>query len=558
MLAGKQVGPFAIEKEIGHGAMGAVYLAAYSKTGQRVALKVISPGLADSDRALARFEREVALLKQLHHPNIVRFFGTGRYKRSPFYVMEYVEGESLDRVLHRRQRMPWQEVVEIGTQVCAALQHAHEQGIIHRDLKPSNLLLMADGTVKLADFGIAKHVDLVQLTATNTVVGTAAYMSPEQCRTGVELTHRSDLYSLGVVLYELLTGRTPFHAENAIDMFLQHTKGRFERPARVVLEIPVWLDQVVCHLMEKKPEKRPPDAAAVAQALNQVVERVAGKQTAETRIRKRGVAPAPAAPENPTMMALTGLIESDLERERDRYRERPQPFYGRVWFKAAVLSVLLLGVAGALYATLRPPPPEKLYTEAERLMKSEDPEDWDKAKEGPIADFLSRYPDRPEVAQVRAWSDQADVYRLERKLQRGVRLARQVGREFKSESDLEDVGYRATDYEDFGDFFAARDLWAILRKESSKASADRVWTLLAEKKLREAEEKLPRDADEKQARKKLVEDKLAEAVKLKSLKQSRQANQICQAINNLYRNEPDPDLAEIAAKARDLLKADAK
>src|SRR4051812_28400628 len=229
MLNGQQVGPFLVEKEIGAGAMGAVYRAKYVKTGQLVAIKVMAPHAGSaSAHGLARFEREAPILKQLRHPNIVRLFGIGKHQGMPYYAMEYIQGETLDRVIARRDRMTWEQVVDLGQQLCAALQHAHQAGIVHRDLKPSNLMILPDGTLKLTDFGIAKDLDVTQLTATNSTVGTAAYMSPEQCM-GQEITLKSDLYSLGVVLYELLTGRKPFTAENAVDMFMLHIKGEFVR-----------------------------------------------------------------------------------------------------------------------------------------------------------------------------------------------------------------------------------------------------------------------------------------------------------------------------------------
>src|SRR5207253_4593145 len=139
--------------------------------------------------------------------------------------------------LERKGRLTWEEVVELGKQVCAALQHAHDQGIIHRDLKPSNLMVTADGTIKLTDFGIAKDLDVTQLTSAHCTVGTAAYMSPEQCKGVRELTNKSDLYSLGVMLYELITGKKPFNAETPMEMFLMHVQGKFERPSRLVLDM---------------------------------------------------------------------------------------------------------------------------------------------------------------------------------------------------------------------------------------------------------------------------------------------------------------------------------
>src|SRR5438552_2055757 len=252
MLVGQQVGPFLIDRELGAGAMGAVYRGRYTKTNQLVAVKVMAPGLGStSASATDRFEREAKILKQLNHPNIVKLFGVGKHHGTRYLAMEYIEGESLDHVMARRGRITWEEVVTLGQQLCAGLQYAHEKGIVHRDLKPSNLMVLADGTVKLTDFGIAKDLDVTQLTAANCTVGTAAYMSPEQCRGDPNITAKSDLYSLGVMFYELLTGKKPFLAESAMIMFELHVSGTYERPSRMVLDIPIWLDTLVCQLMEK-------------------------------------------------------------------------------------------------------------------------------------------------------------------------------------------------------------------------------------------------------------------------------------------------------------------
>src|SRR5438552_7269509 len=325
MQVGQKIGPFDVEKKIGAGAMGAVYLARYRKTGQRVAIKMMLMGMADNDVSLARFEREAEVLKQLDHQNIVRFYIASQFQGTPYYAMEYVEGEALDQALERKGRLTWEEVVELGQQVCAALQHAHDQGIVHRDLKPSNLMITPDGTLKLTDFGIAKDLDVTQLTSANCTVGTAAYMSPEQCRGERNLTHKSDLYSLGVVLYELLTGRKPFEAETTMDMFLQHVQGAFERPSRTVLDIPVWLDTLVCQLLEKEPAKRPFDARTVAEALGQVAEKVqaqrsAGVDVARARIVDRSTLRNASLDETDRQAARTILTSMRKKRKR---RGRP-------------------------------------------------------------------------------------------------------------------------------------------------------------------------------------------------------------------------------------------
>ena len=296
-----------------------------------MALKFLSASLGANPQSLARFEREAEILKQLKHPNIVRLFGHGKYQKTPYYAMEFIEGETLERVLARRDRLPWDEIVVLGQQLCAALQHAHEQGIVHRDLKPSNLMVLSNGTLKLTDFGIAKDLDETQLTSANCTVGTASYMSPEQCRGERNLTHKSDLYSLGVVLYELVTGRKPFQADNAMEMFLQHVQGTFERPSRRVLDVPVWLDTLICQLLEKKPEKRPIDAAMVASALGRVAEKVVAQQSAgvdavRTRVADRlSVSPAPATEDKAAARTLMNSMGKPRRNARSRSRSIKRP-----------------------------------------------------------------------------------------------------------------------------------------------------------------------------------------------------------------------------------------
>src|SRR5947209_7975910 len=357
MLIGQQLGPFAIEKELGSGAMGAVYLGRYLKTGQRVAVKVMAPGLGSNERAVARFEREAAILKQLKHPNIVRLFGSGRSHKTVYYAMEYIEGESMDHVMERRGRYTWEEVVTLGQQLCQALQHAHEQGIVHRDLKPSNLMMCRDGTLKLTDFGIAKDLDVTQLTSANCTVGTASYMSPEQCRGERDLTYKSDLYSLGCVLYELLTGRKPFLAENAMDMFLQHCQGTFERPSRLVLDIPVWLDTLVCQMLEKKPEQRPRDAEMVSQVLGSIAEKVTAQQSAgvdAARKRMTDRSQGDTRPDQDDKQTARLLLDGKFRVKR---RKKVKPVYERKWFQALVLSALLVLTVTVIAWIVVPPGP---------------------------------------------------------------------------------------------------------------------------------------------------------------------------------------------------------
>jgi len=405
MLLGQNIGPFKVEKEIGSGAMGTVYRATFTKTDGRVrkvAIKVIAPGLGENERIKARFEREGDILKQLKHPNIVRLLATGKFEGRPFYAMEYIDGPALDRQLAQQGRFPWDKVIELGKQICDALQNAHDHGIIHRDLKPSNLMVDRNGRLKLTDFGIAKDSDMTGLTSANSTVGTASYMSPEQCRGERDLTPKSDLYALGVVLYELLTGRKPFTAENAMDMFIQHVSGTFERPARIVMDIPPWLDTLVCQLMEKKPEHRPADARTVAQALEDVQERVVTQKSlgaeVATRVARRGDGRDRELAEE----ILAGK-RVKKRRERNRAQLRKQLFSA-----AGILALLGLLTFLLVYA-LRGPGSEAMLEKAQRdvdkftqALQAPNPDYyqvyqfWDQAR-NELNTLIARHPESPEA-----------------------------------------------------------------------------------------------------------------------------------------------------------------
>jgi predicted Ser/Thr protein kinase len=361
--AGQRIGPFEVEKELGRGAMGAVYRVRHTETGQTLALKCLVAGLWTHPGAVARFEREANVLKQLKHPNIVRLLGTGKAHHTPFLVMEYIDGKTLQQMLQERGRFLWDEVVDIGKQICAALAHAHEQGIVHRDLKPSNLMLLADGTLKLTDFGIAKDLDVTQLTADHHTLGTAAYMSPEQCRGEKNLTNKSDLYALGVVLYELLTGRKPFESDNTLALLRLHQEARFERPSKLVLDIPVWLDTLVCHLLEKKPERRPKDAQAVAQALGDVQEKVATLHSAGVDVAGKTARRSRDAREKATARALLAARRGQPGAPRR---------FNPVWLQAAGLATLLILIVGVIVYALWPAKPEVRYARGLHLVQQGD------------------------------------------------------------------------------------------------------------------------------------------------------------------------------------------
>lgn len=562
MQVGQRLGPFTIEKELGSGAMGSVYRVKYTETGQTVALKMISLALVANETAVLRFEREANILKQLKHPNIVRLHSHGRYKGTPFFVMEYVDGESLDHVLARRGRFTWEDVVHIGRQVCLALEHAHAKGIIHRDLKPSNLMMLEDGTAKLTDFGIAKDMDVTALTGANCTVGTAAYMSPEQCRGEAVITGKSDLYSLGVVFFELLTGRKPFQADSPVDMFMKHVNEPPPRPSRLVADIPVWLDTLVLQMLEKKPEHRPLDAGMVVKALDEVIEKTAKGQSAavdavSARVIDRRV--QTSVPDD-TDRAAARTLRSALGKKKSRKKEGSTPFFRTLGFVLVAAPVLLAVFGVLLWLLIRPPSADELYAKAERKMK--DPATYSDAladqygKDGPIRKFLYYHPDHPKAEQIRQWEETAETTLLTVRINRMATARGPLAP--RPQTGFERNAVRALPFDEFGDVLKAarywRDALAAVDDDDAKAAFQKS---LAKQRLKLLQDlwqaeltHIPLEIKDAELqmnfyRERLIERRLTEIRQFKTEQKFEEANQLLARMRELYKDESNPRVKEL-------------
>jgi eukaryotic-like serine/threonine-protein kinase len=250
-------GRYRVERPLGHGAMSTVDLALDTQLGREVALKRLAENLSRDDDLRARFQREARLAAKLAHPNVVRIYDVGVDEDGrPFIAMEYVDGETLAEVVMRRGPLPAREVAELGIQACRALAAAHEADLVHRDVKPQNLLLRSDGVLKLGDFGVAVGLGGTRLTMAGTVLGTAAYLAPEQAR-GEEVTAAADVYGLGAVLYELLTARPPRDPVTLAQLAATET---IARPR----DAPPDLARIVMRCLAAEPDDRPSSVAELA------------------------------------------------------------------------------------------------------------------------------------------------------------------------------------------------------------------------------------------------------------------------------------------------------
>ena len=246
---------YEIIKNIGEGGMANVYLAKDTILDRSVAVKVLRGDLSSDDKFIRRFEREALSVSNLSHPNIVEVYDVGVEDGSHYIVMEYIDGKTLKQLLKKRESLTLTEVIDIMTQLTDGISHAHESYIIHRDIKPQNIMIEDDGRIKITDFGIAMALNATQLTQTNSVMGSVHYLPPEQA-SGKSATVKSDIYSMGILMYELLTGNVPFKGDNAVEIALKHMKDKIPSIRKQDPSIPQSVENIIIKACAKNPRNR--------------------------------------------------------------------------------------------------------------------------------------------------------------------------------------------------------------------------------------------------------------------------------------------------------------
>jgi serine/threonine-protein kinase len=508
-MIGERLGRWVIFKELGRGGMGRVYLAQDEAAGTEAALKVLAAELALEVGFLQRFQREIETLSRLDHPNIVRFIEAGLENGHHYYAMEYVDGQSLEALVLDHGKLPWREVLDIAAQLTPALRHVHDHGIIHRDLKPPNILRTPTGQVKLTDFGIAKVFASRHLTSTGGIIGTAEYLSPEQAA-GKVVGKRSDLYCLGAVLYTLLTGRPPFTGKSHVELLHKHRYAQIERPIRLVPELPLEIDDLVCQLLEKDPDQRPRDCHVFAKQLEGVRRRL-DRKSEKTEASQRDelthadhrLALAQFEQSIGPATLMSRLVRSELERQL-----QGGPIT-RVFNRAWVLVTLLAVCIGILVWTFWPASAAELFERGEQMMKTGEMVQMERAWRECFAPLESRYPDHPYHEQVQKYREMLEAARApqpseaQRFYQQGEQLRQQghlhaaaqkwrslivtfqgveSAREWvrQAERGLTDLEKAAADGERFKQVQPALDRAAALWREGKHAEAEAIWSALEE------------------------------------------------------------------------------
>ncbi|AKQ69335.1 hypothetical protein A176_006247 [Myxococcus hansupus] len=361
-LIGLKLGEYELRSRIGVGGMGLVYEGIQPLIGKRVAVKVLRPELAHSTEQVERLLAEARAVNAIRHRGIIDIFGFGQVPDGRQYiVMEYLEGQALDAVLTEKNRLPVQEALALLDEVLAALAAAHGAGVVHRDLKPSNIFLVQqpDGSryVKVLDFGLAKRgqgpTGRTAQTRTDMVVGTPEYMAPEQAR-GQEVGPMTDLYALGVVTFEIVTGRLPFVGSSPVDLLMKHVEARPPRPSEFVSDLPPALDAFILQMLTKDPETRPNSA----DALRQQLQKLRRTLRASTRSNPSALAPgfeksaaAEADSRRPTTpVPVPPELTAELTSQEPRTAGAPSPLRKHLPLIAALAfaGVLLTGAAAVI------------------------------------------------------------------------------------------------------------------------------------------------------------------------------------------------------------------
>ena len=509
-LIGEKLRSYRLDSVLGSGAMGVVYLATDEKRGHPAAVKVVHNELAQGPNVQSRFIREAEILRHFSHPGIVRFLGGGKFRGTLYIAMEFIQGSTLEKILEERGAIPWREAATLAVQICNALHYAHEHGVIHRDLKPSNLMITEDGKVKLTDFGIAKDLDKTALTAPGRTLGTAAYMAPEQIRGTPPVSHKTDLYSLGVVLYQMLTGRPPFEGSTAVVLMHCHMNEEPPRPSDKVHEIPKALDNLVVSLMAKVPSDRPWDAAAVEHILTELLDKAergesiamvwpsSGSSAAKPPrggVPSGGIQGDSFGTERPKRKARKASLFSTLASSAFSTRSRNAPsdlesrWPSRGLLEIAGLLLALLAVGGLIVYLVWPASQETLYRKAEALMASTRRADWLTAREEYLEPLERRFPDNPYREQIRAWRDKILLEDAERRwkiLTAGVKPFSEPSND--AERQVVITTTLATEASGRRDDLVAVQQWRELAKLLKPDDPEeRLWYLLASRRVEQLE-----------------------------------------------------------------------
>ena len=530
-----RIGPFALEEPLDGLADGNVLRGVHIERKQSMAVKLLPRAVATQALGRSSFADDVKQLQQLDHPGLAQIFGGGTEQGQPFLAIELIDGESLRERLDRRGKLPWEMAVEIVDGLAAALTYAHAQGVVHQRITPERVLLPAAGGVKLVGFD-CKWADHDDVVASRCPMLIAHYLSPEQFRgrQSAELP-QCDLFSLGVILYECLTGEVPWPADTPDQLRQARRDAPAPRISTRMLDCPVWLDVLASKLLAKVRSDRLQTADETHRAI--VIAR--SKANAGTGAAQQ----AWAGKQGTLTLDQNQQDRSELRKLRRQETARPDdsPFYERAWFLAACLAVVI----GVGVWSLWPASEAALFAQAKPLMDSDDPVDWKRAETQYLAPLTERFPDTVYAAEIEEFEERYAMHRAEQAVKN---LSRRPGRAIKSEA-LRAFG-EAWEYERFGDRLTAwqkYDAVVQLFGESDEPD-ENVYAKLAQRQIERMRTESQTSGDQLE----FLEGKLEQAQSHVAEGQLMDARRLLDGVISLYAG--NQELRPLVARAREQLR----
>jgi eukaryotic-like serine/threonine-protein kinase len=524
-MTGERIGDWVLDAEIGHDPHGRSFRAHAPDDPNKLAVVHVLAGASPEVHEL--FRGRLNLLRKLHHPNLVSFIGSGIVHGDPYYVTESVPGPNYETLLREGKRPTWQDVLGIALQVVSALRHAHRRGVLHGDLRPANLLKTADGQVKLAEVGIARLFGAEVPPPGDNPLASAAFISPEQAA-GKPATKRSDFYSLGCLLYALLTGRPPFAAHNLVELIHKHCFVMPERPIHFLPDLPDEFDALVMKLLAKDPAVRYGSGTLLLAEL----ERVWANLETRGKVGKR-----PPLPADDAMPVPAEEEPAPAPRpRRESPPKPPRPLMSRPIIVIPLFLLCVLALVAGYHFTRTDP--DELWARAQPLMKSEDPADWEKAWNDYLEPLSRDHPDR--------YADEIKAFRARTEPLAELRRAQATGRVARYNSEAERFYQQGVRLSAAGDFAGARRTWERVVTAYAGIESEAHWVELS----RQAAARMPTQegALHRPASASAIREALARARTLKAADKVKEATDLLDALDALYRDDPD------AAEIREMIK----
>jgi serine/threonine protein kinase len=524
---GERIGPLLLEAQLDDD--GQVYHALQVEQRRLFAVKLLPPQLVAGGPTTAEIASELQFLKSLEHPNLLRCFGGGLHDRQVYLVHELVQGDSLAAIMSRRGRLPWETVVEYAARVSAALEYADQRGALHQTLSPSKVLLGEDGQIKVFGFGrdrtaTARRVELARQSFRH-----AAYLAPELVGGQISAGVKSDLYALGCMMYEMLTGELPFRAASTEEMLQQHLTAEPPRVSSLLFECPIWLDVLVHDMLAKDPAARPAYAGTVAVALEEVKSRTADR----TGLVEQAVSHKPTVLKSQDAEANA----KTLMKRKAAPRREAVPFYERVWFLAICCVLIAAVIAWGVW----PLGEKQLLAKAEGLMATSDRANWHEARRRYLEPLLQRFPESESAGRAQEFLDQIDIADAEAR----IKLNSRLGREPASEGER--LYTEAWKYEQFGDRVTALEKYRSLIGLLADQEQEQPFVKLAKRQVEQivAQRDIPGD----QAA--FLEERLEYADRLQAEGKLLEAKRIWHGIVSLYAG--NKELTSQVAQAQEKL-----